>query len=120
MDQGRLNWTPDGRLRHPSWRGLRLDKSPADAVRVSAPMPEPEVVEAAMQTPDGQWRVEIVRRGASSWYGIVHGDDHLDWLSLDQVETILGKARGDRQTLVQVEPVSNPPAAAKVADPTAS
>ena len=23
-------WTPDGRLRHPSWRGLRPDKSPAD------------------------------------------------------------------------------------------
>jgi bifunctional non-homologous end joining protein LigD len=23
-------WTPDGRLRHPSWRGLRPDKAPAD------------------------------------------------------------------------------------------
>ncbi|WP_455431422.1 non-homologous end-joining DNA ligase [Saccharothrix variisporea] len=23
-------WTPDGRLRHPSWRGLRPDKSPSD------------------------------------------------------------------------------------------
>jgi bifunctional non-homologous end joining protein LigD len=23
-------WTPDGRLRHPSWRGLRMDKGPAD------------------------------------------------------------------------------------------
>lgn len=27
------NWTPDGRLRHPSWRGLRADKSPTEAVR---------------------------------------------------------------------------------------
>jgi bifunctional non-homologous end joining protein LigD len=26
-------WTPEGRLRHPSWRGLRPDKSPADVVR---------------------------------------------------------------------------------------
>ncbi len=26
-------WTGDGRLRHPSWRGLRPDKSPADVVR---------------------------------------------------------------------------------------
>ena len=25
-------WTPSGRLRHPTWRGLRLDKSPADVV----------------------------------------------------------------------------------------
>lgn len=26
-------WTRDGRLRHPSWRGLRPDKSPSDVVR---------------------------------------------------------------------------------------
>jgi bifunctional non-homologous end joining protein LigD len=26
-------WTSDGRLRHPSWRGLRPDKRPADVVR---------------------------------------------------------------------------------------
>ncbi|MEO7615820.1 MAG: non-homologous end-joining DNA ligase [Streptosporangiaceae bacterium] len=28
-------WTKDGRLRHPSWRGLRPDKEPEDAVRES-------------------------------------------------------------------------------------
>ncbi|MGN6089106.1 MAG: non-homologous end-joining DNA ligase [Actinomycetales bacterium] len=28
-------WTPDGRLRHPSWRGLRPDKSPAEVHRES-------------------------------------------------------------------------------------
>jgi bifunctional non-homologous end joining protein LigD len=28
-------WTPDGRLRHPSWRGLRPDKAPSDVVRES-------------------------------------------------------------------------------------
>jgi bifunctional non-homologous end joining protein LigD len=28
-------WTRDGRLRHPSWRGLRPDKSPGDVVRES-------------------------------------------------------------------------------------
>ena len=27
------NWTPEGRLRHPSWRGLRPDKTPAAAIR---------------------------------------------------------------------------------------
>jgi bifunctional non-homologous end joining protein LigD len=26
-------WTPSGRLRHPTWRGVRPDKSPADVVR---------------------------------------------------------------------------------------
>jgi bifunctional non-homologous end joining protein LigD len=26
------NWTPDGRLRHASWRGLRADKSPREVV----------------------------------------------------------------------------------------
>ena len=25
-------WTTDGRLRHPRWRGLRADKSPEDVV----------------------------------------------------------------------------------------
>ena len=28
-------WTGDGRLRHPTWRGLRLDKKPAQVVRES-------------------------------------------------------------------------------------
>jgi bifunctional non-homologous end joining protein LigD len=28
-------WTRDGRLRHPAWRGLRPDKSPEDVVRES-------------------------------------------------------------------------------------
>ena len=26
------NWTPDGRLRHPSWRGIRTDKTPAQVI----------------------------------------------------------------------------------------
>ena len=26
-------WTSDGRLRHPSWRGLRPDKSPEEVIR---------------------------------------------------------------------------------------
>jgi bifunctional non-homologous end joining protein LigD len=28
-------WTRDGRMRHPVWRGLRDDKNPADVVRES-------------------------------------------------------------------------------------
>jgi bifunctional non-homologous end joining protein LigD len=28
-------WTPDGRLWHPTWRGLRMDKSPREVIRES-------------------------------------------------------------------------------------
>jgi bifunctional non-homologous end joining protein LigD len=30
-------WTADGRLRHPVWRGLRADKAAAEVVRESRP-----------------------------------------------------------------------------------
>jgi bifunctional non-homologous end joining protein LigD len=36
------NWTPDGRLRAPSWRGLRSDKDPADLEPEAAPDTEPD------------------------------------------------------------------------------
>jgi bifunctional non-homologous end joining protein LigD len=51
-----------------------------------------ETVEGALQTPDGSWRVEIVKRGRTRWYRIVHGDDVIDWLSIAAVERILGEA----------------------------
>ena len=40
--------------------------------------PSGGTVEGAMQTPDGAWRVEIVRRGHGRWYRIVHGDEKGD------------------------------------------
>jgi hypothetical protein len=57
-------------------------------------------VEGAMQTPDGQWRVEVVRRGRTRWYRIVHGDDVIDWLSIGAVERILDEAGVDRRLLI--------------------
>ena len=45
-----------------------------------------------MQTPDGAWRVEVVRRGRTHWYRIVHGDEVQDWLSIAAVERILTEA----------------------------
>ncbi len=30
------HWTDDGRMRHPTWRGLRPDKSPSEVIRESA------------------------------------------------------------------------------------
>ena len=57
-----------------------------------------------MQTPDGAWRVEVVRRGRTRWYRIVHGEDVLDWLSIAAVERILDEAGVDRYLMVPVEP----------------
>jgi hypothetical protein len=56
-------------------------------------------VEGAMQTPDGVWRVEAVRRGRTRWYRIVHGDEVLDRLSIAAVERILDEAGVDRRLL---------------------
>ena len=95
------NWTPDGRLRHPSWRGLRTDRSPLAARRTDAPAAaappgpapgfpgpaptgpapaaavpspggRPESVEGAYETRDCRWRVEAVRRGRNQFYRLVN------------------------------------------------
>ena len=63
-------------------------------------------VEGAMQTPDGAWRVEVVRRGRTRWYRIVHGDDVIDWLSIAAVERILDEAGVDRHSLVEAGPAA--------------
>jgi hypothetical protein len=59
-------------------------------------------IEGAMQTPDGAWRVEIVRRGRTRWYRIVHGEDVLDWLSIAAVERILAENGVRREELREV------------------
>jgi bifunctional non-homologous end joining protein LigD len=48
------NWTPDGRLRAPSWRGLRSDKDPADLEPEAAPdsVPEDPAMPAAANDSD--------------------------------------------------------------------
>jgi hypothetical protein len=58
-------------------------------------------IEGAMQTPDGAWRVEVVRRRNTRWYRIVHGEDVLDWLSIAAVERILDEAGVERHLLAQ-------------------
>jgi bifunctional non-homologous end joining protein LigD len=61
-----------------------------------------------MQTPDGAWRVEIVKRGQSQWYRIVHLDSVVDWLSIAAVQRLLGEAGVDLADLQNVS--SKPPA----------
>jgi bifunctional non-homologous end joining protein LigD len=91
------NWTPDGRLRHPSWRGLRPDRMPDEARRPpAAPAPEARArVDGVMQTPDGAWRVEIMRRGDARWYRVRHAGNEFDWLDLAGVERVLSGAGVD-------------------------
>jgi hypothetical protein len=60
------------------------------------------ITEYAMQTPDGAWRVEVVKRGRGRWYRIVQGDNHLDWLSIAAVHRILGEAGIDLADLTKV------------------
>ena len=57
-------------------------------------------VEGAMQSPDGRWRVEIVRRGRSRWYRLITGDSEIDWLSIAAVQRLLADAGVDMGTLV--------------------
>ena len=59
-------------------------------------------VEGAMQTPDGEWRVEVVRRGRTHWYRVVHGDEVQDWLSIAAVERILADAGVHLDSLIDV------------------
>ena len=67
-------------------------------------------IEGAWATPDGAWRVEIVRHGRTRWYQIVHGDNRIDWLGIAAVERILGEAGIDMADLVEVTGDSPPPA----------
>ncbi|MEU4693865.1 non-homologous end-joining DNA ligase [Actinoplanes sp. NPDC023714] len=97
------NWTPDRRLRHPSWRGLRTDRSPAAAVHVPAPV---EFVEGALQTADGRWRVEVIRRDEQRWYRLRHDDSTLDGLDLAAVERLLSEAGVDLADLSREAPAA--------------
>jgi bifunctional non-homologous end joining protein LigD len=103
------NWTPDGRLRNPSWRGVRNDRSPGSVRRLPAPEPPPTppppppqgTVEGALQTRDGQWRVEIVRRGRDQFYRLVRGDNVVDGLFIASVERLLAEAGVDMADLIE-------------------
>lgn len=58
-------------------------------------------VKAVMRTPDGLWRVEVVRpRGEPTcWYRVVNGDNVIDWLTIAGVQRILNEAGVDMADL---------------------
>jgi bifunctional non-homologous end joining protein LigD len=96
------SWTPEGRLRHPSWRGLRPDRRPEEVHRLpSLPEQPPEVVEGTMATSDGHWHVDVVRRGAVRWYRVRHDDNVLDGADIDDVQRMLTRAGVDLSDLTE-------------------
>lgn len=100
------NWTPEGRLRHAAWRGLRPDRDVTAARRTAGPggARSPGVVVGAMRTRDGRCRVEVVRRGREHWYRLVRDGTVLDGLAIATVERLLAEAGADLADLVDVPP----------------
>lgn len=66
------------------------------------------MIEFAMQTPDGVWRVEVIRRGRSRWYRVVTGDNEVDWLAIGTVQRILRDAGVDMADLEEVSSPESP------------
>ncbi|GAA2875353.1 hypothetical protein GCM10010443_42110 [Actinoplanes cyaneus] len=97
------NWTPEGRLRHPSWRGLRTDRGVSSARRHPDPVVPPATgqVHGAFETPDGRWRVEAVQRGRDHFYRLLHGDNVVDGLAIATVQRLLTEAGIDIADLVE-------------------
>lgn len=61
-----------------------------------------EKVIAAMATPDGRWRVEVVRRNGADWYRVRHGESVADGLAIASVRRILEDAGVDLGDLLEV------------------
>jgi bifunctional non-homologous end joining protein LigD len=100
-------WTPDGRLRHASWRGLRPDKTPDQAVRPpTGPPPTAATVDGTMTTADRRWQVDVMRRGDHRWYRVRNGDNVVDGLTIADVERVLAAAGVDLGHLVEAGPAA--------------
>ncbi|MFC7530169.1 non-homologous end-joining DNA ligase [Actinoplanes sp. GCM10030250] len=109
------NWTPDGRLRHSAWRGLRTDRPPRAARRHDHPATAPppprtapqrqETVEGAFETVDRRWRVEAIRRGRDHFYRLINvpADNTADGLAIATVERLLTEAGVDMADLVPAD-----------------
>lgn len=95
------NWTADGRLRHASWRGLRTDQPVTAARRTTT-----EEVRGAMETPDGEWRVEVVSRDGVESFRLVHGDNVVDGLDLSGLEDLLAQRGVEMRTLRRADPAA--------------
>ena len=58
----------------------------------------------AMQTPGGDWRVEVVRHGSGSrWYRLIHHDNIVDYLTIGRVAELLAQAGVDMGELSEAD-----------------
>lgn len=53
----------------------------------------------AMQTPGGDWRVEVVRHASGRWYRLIHRDNVIDFLTIGRVAELLAQAGVDMADL---------------------
>jgi bifunctional non-homologous end joining protein LigD len=65
-------------------------------------------VHGALQSPDGQWRVEVVQlrrprypRGMAAEYRLIHGDEVREGLAIGTVQYLLEEAGVDMGDLVE-------------------
>ncbi|WP_433616853.1 non-homologous end-joining DNA ligase [Dactylosporangium sp. CA-139114] len=95
--------TDDGRLRHPVWRGVRTDLTvPGPRQHPAGRLPAPLEVIGAMSTPDGAWRIEVIRQAHRGWCRLVHCADVVDDLDMDQALQLLTVAGVDVATLSEI------------------
>ena len=60
-----------------------------------------------MQTRDGAWRVEVVRKlSGQPWYRLIHGDNVVEHLTIGGVQTLLAEAGVDVAELAEVDPAA--------------
>ena len=64
----------------------------------------------ALETPDGQWRVEVVQRRRDVAYRLVHGENVVDGLAIATLERLLNEAGVSMADLVDVtdRPAASP------------
>jgi bifunctional non-homologous end joining protein LigD len=58
-------------------------------------------IRGALQTVDGRWRVEVVQRGRTTFYRLVHGDNVVDGLVIATLQRLLHEAGVDMADLVE-------------------
>jgi bifunctional non-homologous end joining protein LigD len=71
-------------------------RQPAPAVPASSGQ-----VEGAFETPDGRWRVEVVRRGRDRFYRLLHGGNVIDGLFIASVQRLLAEDGIDLADLIE-------------------
>ncbi|MBG0560788.1 hypothetical protein [Actinoplanes aureus] len=68
-----------------------------------------EAVKDALESPDRQWRVEVVRRGRSDFYRLVNGNNVIDGLAITTLQRLLAEAGVDMADLVPADDTDTNP-----------